>query len=320
MTGLLTPTTYTVDAWDPSYGVAVGDELDGRESSARLDLGVEVPPGQWRPVTPEPGVPLPSSLLFLDGVRRIDARLWVHGSDPQPTPGLVASLAAGLVCCDGDAHVIDVRVDRSLYSAAESAPDLRTAHATYTARRTKTGLEALQAGVQQRLSELEAELAVAWREQGGEDDLLVVDGPLRGRTHLARTVGYVKTHHAAYLEPAQAQVVAALAAGQRSPVFVMGTSWERHSWYVRLPGTVETPWSAVVRLECSPDLPISDVVTLADITTTMLPELASTPHKDPRAPQNLVPIGGLERQLRHRLGDAALLYRSLRGSLRRGPA
>lgn len=318
MTGLLTPTTYTVDAWDPSYGVAVGDELDGRESSARLDLGIEVPADQWKPVSPERGVSLPASLLFLDGVRRIDARLWVHGSDPQPTPGLVASLAAGLVCCDGAAHIVDVKVDRSLYSAAESADDLRTAHAHYTARRTKAGLEALQLGVQQRLSELEAELSVAWREQGTKDDLLVVDGPLRGRTHLARTVGYVKTHHAAYLPQAQAQVVTELAAGQRSPVFVMGTSWERHSWYVRLPGSAETPWSAVVRLECSPDLSISEVVTLADVTTTVLPELASTPHKDPRAPQNLVPIGGLERQLKHRLGDAGLLYRSLRGALRRG--
>jgi hypothetical protein len=317
VTGLLTPTTYTVDAWDPSYGVAVGDELDGRESSARLDLDIELPRDQWRPVSPERGVSLPASLLFLDGVRRIDARLWVHGSDPQPTPGLVASLAAGLVCCDGAAHVIDVKVDRSLYSAAESADDLRTAHALYTARRTKAGLEALQLGVQQRLSELEAELAVAWRERGTKDDLLVVDGPLRGRTHLARTVGYVKTHHAAYLPQAQAQVVTELAAGQRSPVFVMGTSWERHSWYVRLPGSAETPWSAVVRLECSPDLSISEVVTLADVTATVLPELASTPHKDPRAPQNLVPIGGLERQLKHRLGDAALLYRSLRGALRR---
>jgi hypothetical protein len=320
VTGLLTPTTYTVDAWDPSYGVAVGDELDGRESSARLDLDIEVPAGQWRAMTPDAGVSLPSSLLFLDGVRRIDARLWVHGVDPQPTPGLVASLAAGLVCCDGTAHVIDVKVDRSLYSAAESATDLRTAHATYTARRTKGGMEALQSGVQQRLSELEAELAAQWREQqGGEDDLLVVDGPLRGRTHLARTVGYVKTHHAAYLPRPQAQVVTELAAGQRSPVFVMGTSWERRSWYVRLPGSTETPWSAIVRLECSPDLSISDVVTLADITTTVLPPLASTPHKDPRAPQNLVPIGGLERQLRHRLGDAALLYRSLRGALRNVP-
>jgi hypothetical protein len=44
----------------------------------------------------------------------------------------------------------------------------------------------------------------------------------------------------------------------------------------------------------------------------LLPPLASSAHKDPRAPQNLVPIGGLERELRRRLGDQQLLYRSLR--------
>ena len=53
---------------------------------------------------------------------------------------------------------------------------------------------------------------------------------------------------------------------------------------------------------------------LADLTARLLPPLASTPHKDPRAPQNLVPIGGLERELRHRLGDQQLLYRALRAA------
>lgn len=315
MTAVAASTTYTIDPWDPSYGVAVGDELDGRESTARLDLDIEIPAAQWQPITPDRGVCLPSSVLFLDGVRRIDARLWVHGDEPAPAPGLVASLAAGLVCCDGAATVLDVRVDRSLYSSVENATDLHTPHARYTARRTGAGLEKLLLGVQGRLAELEAELATAWRSTATTDDLLVVDGPLRGRTHLARTVGYVKTHHAAYLPEAQARVVAELAAGQRSPVFSMGTSWQRHSWYVRLPGDSRAPWSAVVRLECSPDLPTADAVALADITAALLPSLASAPHKDPRAPQNLVPIGGLERQLRHRLGDAALLYRSLRAAL-----
>jgi hypothetical protein len=318
VTALLTPTSYTIDPWDPSYGVAVGDEMDGRESSAKINLDVELPAADWRPIPPGRDVVLPSSVLFLDGVRRIDARLWVHGTDPQPAPGLVASLAAGLVCCDGAARVTDVRVDRSLYTAAEDAGDLRTSHATYTFRPAKAGMDALSLAVQQRLSELEAELAASWREDSGiEDDLLVVDGPLRGRTHLARTVGYVKTHQAPYLKAPQAQIVASLGPGERTPVFAMGTSWQRHSWYLRLTGGSSAPWSAVVRLECSADLPVDEVVALADITTTLLPPLASTPHKDSRAPQNLIPIGGLERQLRHRLGDAALLYRSLRGALLR---
>ena len=52
-------------------------------------------------------------------------------------------------------------------------------------------------------------------------------------------------------------------------------------------------------------------VALASVTSAVLPRFASEPHKDTRAPQNLYPIGGLERELRHRLGDQALLFRSL---------
>jgi hypothetical protein len=51
-----------------------------------------------------------------------------------------------------------------------------------------------------------------------------------------------------------------------------------------------------------------------------LPRFASVPYKDPRAPQNLVPIAGLERRLRSLLGDARLLQRSLaRAAAVRGP-
>jgi hypothetical protein len=317
MTGVLSPASYTVDPWDPSYGIAVGDEMDGKESAAKLDLDVEMPAARWRPLTPERSAALPSAVLFLDGVRRIDARVWVHGDEAQPTPGIVASLAAGLVCCDGAASVVGMQLDRSLYTAAPNATDLKTRHATYRFRPTRAGLDELSLGVQRRLAEIEVELAGAWRRQTSElDDLLVCDGPLRGRTNLARTVGYVKTHQTSYLPEEQMRVVGALGSGQRSPVFTMGTSWQRRSWYLRLPGASRSPWSAIVRLECSADLPAADSVALADLTARVLPPLASVPHKDPRAPQNLVPIGGLERQLRHRLGDVNVLYRSLRSALR----
>ena len=42
---------------------------------------------------------------------------------------------------------------------------------------------------------------------------------------------------------------------------------------------------------------------IADRTAALLPVVGSEPHIDPRAPQNLVPIGALERELRHRMGD-----------------
>jgi hypothetical protein len=312
--------SFTVDPWDPGYGQAFADEQDEpgglSESSAELDLALEVPADDWRPIDPDPAPPLPPTVLFLDGVRRIDARVWVHGGDSQPVAGIAASLAAGLVVCDGAARVADVRVERGLFTAAGDAGDLITRAGRYVARAAEgPGLDKLSLALQQQLSHAEVQLAVAFRSaHAGGDDLLIVDGPLRGRAHLDRTVGYIKTHHASYLPGRQAAVVGALRPGQRTPAFAMGTSWQRSSWYVQLPSTDGVPWSGVVRLECSADLPAEDVTRLADLTARLLPPLASVPHKDPRAPQNLVPIGGLERQLKHRLGDERLLYRALRSA------
>ena len=45
--------------------------------------------------------------------------------------------------------------------------------------------------------------------------------------------------------------------------------------------------------------------------------VASEAHLDPRAPQNLVPIAALEKELRHRMGDPRLTYRALRGAVMR---
>ena len=310
-------TVFTVDPWDPSYGQAAGDELAALDdSTAALDLELELPVAGWRPLDPVAGVTPPGVVLFLDGVRRIDARVWVHGGGGQPATGIATSLAAGVVACDGAARVVDVTVERGLFTAAPATGDITTRAAVYPARRAKgPGFDQLSLAMQQRLADIEVELALAVRasRQAG-DDLLVVDGPLRGRARLPFTVGYVKTHHASYLPDAQATVVGALRPGQRTPAFAMGTTWRRTSWYLQLPGSGGAPWAGVVRIECSPDLAPREVTELADLTARILPPLASAPHKDPRAPQNLVPIGGLERELRRRLGDQQLLYRALRAA------
>ena len=311
--------SFSVDPWDPSYGMAYGDEMGGeslQESTAELVLDLELPPAEWRPLTAAGGLPVPGTILFLDGVRRIDARVWVHGSDPQPLPGIAASCAAGLVCLNGCARISDVIVSRGLFTAAADAADIDSRHAVYVARKAPgPGLDKLTLALQQHLSDTEVQLALLFRKENPDaNDLLFVDGPLRGRTHLDRTIGFIKTHHTTYLPPEQAAVVSELGEGQRTPAFTMGTSWRRSTWYLRLPGPSSAPWSGVVRLECSADLPVPEVTRLADLSATVLPPLASTPHKDPRAPQNLVPIGGLERELRRRLGDQQLLYRSLRAA------
>jgi len=310
---------FSVDPWDPGYGMAYSDEMsgeNGRESAAELDLDLELPASAWRPLTADARHPVPATILFLDGVRRIDARVWVHGQGPQPAPGIAASYAAGLVCLTGTARIGDVIVSRGLFTAADGVADIDSRHAVYLARKAAgPGLEQLSLALQQHLSDAEVQLALAFRKTSRDgDDLLFVDGPLRGRTHLDRTIGFIKTHHTSYLPPAQAAVVGELASGQRTPAFTMGTSWRRNSWYLRLPGPAAVPWSGVVRLECSAGLPRDEVIRLAELSALVLPPLASSPHKDPRAPQNLVPIGGLERELRRRLGDQQLLYRALRAA------
>ena len=325
MTTIAPAVSFSVDPWDPGYGMAFGEEMDGdalQESSAELNLDLELPADQWRPLTPATGLTIPATVLFLDGVRRIDARIWVHGPDPQPAPGIAASFAAGLVCCNGSARITDVAVERGLFTAAPDAADINSRHASYPARLAAgPGMDKLSLALQQRLSDAEVQLALLFRAANPDaDDLLFVDGPLRGRTHLDRTIGYIKTHHTAYLPPEQAALVSALEPGQRTPAFTMGTSWRRNSWYLKLPGSSGAPWSGVVRLECSADLPVPEVKRLADLSARILPPLASSPHKDPRAPQNLVPIGGLERELRRRLGDQQLLYRSLRAASSRNGA
>jgi hypothetical protein len=301
--------------------MAFGEELTGdplHESSAELNLDLELPADSWRPMTAEESHPVPGTVLFLDGVRRIDARVWVHGGDQQPSPGIAATYAAGLVCLDGSARISDVVVERGLFTAAADAAGIESRHANYRAfKAAGPGMDQLSLALQRRLSDNEVQLALLFRKEHPDaDDLLFVDGPLRGRTHLDRTIGYIKTHHTTYLPPEQAAVVSALGPGQRTPAFTMGTSWRRSTWYLRLPGSLGAPWSGVVRLECSADLPVREVIRLADLSAVLLPPLASSAHKDPRAPQNLVPIGGLERELRRRLGDQQLLYRSLRSAAR----
>ena len=124
-----------VEAWDPSYGSPVEGEAMA-ESTAEVNLGVEVDPGEWAPRRPPPGVEPPAVVVFVDGVRRVDARVWVRADDDPngvaAEPGLCASWAAGAVRCEpGGARLGAVELGRGLFSASRHATDLVTPHGTY---------------------------------------------------------------------------------------------------------------------------------------------------------------------------------------------
>jgi hypothetical protein len=349
--------SFSVDGWDPSYGASL--ELEGQleESTATIDASVELPPDRWRPIDPDTTGPLPDALLFVDGVRRVEAQVWIDGAalpadldtgevlPGEPTAALCASYAAGVVCCcAAGAHLVASERRRGLFSVAAHASDILTRAGGYKAHHVRIKragapvMAALSQSLQHRLAEVEVDVAKAARDAadtiitgnagitgstapGGHprestSDLLIVDGPLKDRQHLPRALGYIKSHHATYLPPELNAVVGALTPGQRTPAFHMGTSWDRHSWYLRLPGPKGAPWSGVVRIECPATLPAAEVIRLAGLSQRCLGRFASAAYKDSRAPQNLYPIAGLERELRRRLGDPRLLYRALREASR----
>ena len=325
------PMRFSVDGWDPAYGASLELEEELAESTASATVDVELPAGQWRAIDAMTDVVLPAAMLFVDGVRRIEARVWIDEDSPDggrptdATAALCASYAAGVVCCSGQqAHLVLAEMRRGLFSVATHASDISTTAGRYQAHYVGAGapgvplMARLSQALQRRLAEIELITAAAARsavhDHGvpGDDDLLVIDGPLRGRQNLPRTLGYIKSHRSTYLPAELNALVGRLTPGQRTPVFLMGTTWDRHSWYLRLPGAPGAPWAGVVRIECAAGLPHPEVIRLANLSQACLGKFASAPYKDSRAPQNLYPIGGLERELRHRLGDPRLLYRALR--------
>lgn len=295
---------FTVAQWSPEYGLPVDPDLE--DASARVEVGIEVGAGQWRGLSPDCD-PL-EDVLFVDGVRRVDANLWIDQPDGRPGLGLAATYAAGAVRSNGHASLVDATVERGIFTAAPGAESVATRCGVYAVRATSGQTpEELWLGIQQRMGELEG--AVAASQQGV--GLVVVDGPLSHRRHVAQAVGYVKREHVEYLPAELWDVKYGLAVGRRTPLFLTGGGWSRYSWYLRL-AQGQGPAEGLVRCEVAADLDTAAAVRVADLVTATLPRFASAPHKDPRAPENLYPIGGLERELRRRLGDPNLMFRALR--------
>ncbi len=304
---------FTVETWDPAYGSPVRDhDLD--RSTQSVDVDVEYLAADWRPHTPDAGDQALDTVTFVDGVRRIDARLWITDTDGRSRPGVCASVAAGAVrCLPGRAELTNVVVERGLYTAASDAASILPpvgAVGSYELRPVHDDSdESLYLGVHRHMTAVEVALADELDDAG----LIVFDGPL-GHRDGADSVGYVKTHHVDYLGPSEQSVIGRLGIGQRTPLFRIDGQWSVWSWYLRLPAPITHGMSGIVRLELPGLGDAETAADRADAVSAALPRYASERHKDPRAPQNLYPISGLERQLRRRLGDARLLERALRRS------
>lgn len=232
---------FAVDGWGIDYGTAL--DVDGLSTSkGQITADIEIAPDDWSPVDPDPTITTPDAVLFVDGVRRIDARIWID--DDTETSALAsvascASYAAGVLCCCANgAHVVAAEVRRGVFTTVGSTADILMKAGCYRVQHVTRNentplLVTLSSAVQQQLAETEIEVATAARSDSDdhspiEDDLLVVDGPLHNRTHLDRTIGYVKSHQSEYLPADLNGMVSKLAVGQRTPVFHIGSDWDRY--------------------------------------------------------------------------------------------
>ncbi len=294
---------FTVENWDSDYGSPASPDMD--DGSENVDVSVERQPERWEPILPDSAAA--TDILFVDGVRRVDASLWIDQPPDFPGFGLAATYAAGAVRSNGHAVLESALVERGLFTAAP-ALDVDTRVGTYQVKATKgTTPEELWLGIQQRMGDLEERAA----RDVGEADLVVVDGPLSHHREVKNAVGYVKTQKVQYLPMELRGVLTSLLPGFRTPLFLTTTSWSRYSWYLRL-ANHSGPAGGLVRCEIDGNTDVVTAARVANRVSATLPRFASERHKDPRAPQNLYPIGGLERELKHRLGDRELAVRALR--------
>ena len=294
--------------------IAYDSLVEASPSDMEGEIEDDVELAEWRPLTPEPLAALPT-LAFVDGVERRERRISAEG-EGLPIAGLLASYAAGAVWPGRSPAFRHIFVQRRAILADGARPEtLRlSAHNTCVdyepASSPDPDFEGLEAALRTFRANLESQVVRALIVDGC--DLVIVDGRLPPNLD-SRVVGLIKTPHVLpSVVTKHYGLLAGLRAGERSPVFVRRRSDRAfYSWFVclRTPSAMDIALSGLALLEM--DTPKRDALRVADQTTALLPRYASEPYQDPRAPQNLLPVALLERELRHRLGDPDLIARLL---------
>lgn len=309
-------------------------------------IDVETP--RWAAIAPRPVPAALHTVYVVDGKRRMESRIFVEDDHGEAGLGGFGAYVVGAVnlCPHGtrQATLEAVRASRVL----AHAPGLRVDPFRLSPRDPHTGqlqYQPVQADsadplaplnkLQQLMLAAEQELShgLASRVPDDEQDdhevlttLTIQDGTLRSKNLGGAVVGCVKTMQTQYLPPDRASLLSALKPGERTPILHMSYSngpYTRFIWYVRLCEAefYQHPMSGVMRLEMyapeESDFLPPIVREVAGVSGTLLCRLASHQHKDPRAPQNLIPTAALEQAMSRAMGSAELVTRRLRAHIAR---
>ncbi len=322
---------------------------------AGLVYDAETP--RWAAVARKPVPQRLKRVLTIDGKPRMEARLLIEEQGGQLSVAGFGAYVVGAVnlCPHGtrQAELLGVRARRVLaYSDDAGSP---VSAARFSPRNPHTGaldyqphsfrgsqLEGPKSAVQHLMlsgeQALAAELASALPIDDTDADalaetLVLQDGPVRIGTAGSAVVGCVKTLHTDYLGADRIGLLSELKPGERTPVlrFAVGDNGltpahsreQRFTWYVRLCEApfYQHPLAGVMRLEMhapeDTDFVPRAVQDIANLSGSLLCRLASQPHKDARAPQNLIPTAALEQAMERAMGSLELVTRRIRSHLAR---
>jgi hypothetical protein len=315
-----------MDPWATEYGSTVQTDAEDEENPPDVDVNLEIPALEWGPIDPKP-VARPASIAFVDGTQRIEANITLE-EEGETFFGVMATLAIGAVrSVPGGMTFERPLVHRTLalgdgerlFSAfgGDAVQPVRISGGLANldfipSPSEKPGMEGVRDAIDSKRRDLETQFGQGLVARG--ESLVVMDGPLRlFPTPLTDMVGFMKTMHRQYLPPECRMVPGQLQARQRTPLFLIPGRVSRYSWYLRLaaPRVIDHSLAGVVRLETVVEIGVDRARELADLTALYLPDYASPRERDPRAPQNLLPIGGLETRLRHEMGDHAWVRRAI---------
>ncbi len=311
--------TLRIDPWDPRQGISLEAFQELREPPASVDTDIEAVPWSPRATTAPLVVPLCG---FVDGVRRIDLFLFLEEGAAM-APALAGSWATGAAWASIPPRIDPVKVGRSLIVGGDlKADDIVTTIGETTLHYRSMpvpGLSPLDPvqGLQNTMRKAEADLAADIIEQG-EAELVILDGPLTYYSAEGPVVGLIKRQTKVYLPRDRIEILSRLGMAERTPLFTLTKQrLARYSWYARIGGrrVIDGTMTDIVRLELPIEIGLESAIQIADLVTAILPRFASELGRDPRAPRNLYPVGRLEADLRHRLGNQELVRRSLESSL-----
>src|SRR5262245_60318378 len=219
----MTQVRLRLDPWPGDYDSAL--QIEEFEQTPTAEIEMEVETTSWTAISHQER-DRPLRIAFIDGVRRIDARVLGEGRPSQPVYGMFGSLAAGAVEIEANrAFVKEVALRRYLILGSNESADsavFKVGYSTVTFEPYSVFDSAPTApmlALQNLMRSEEANLAEKLESSGA---CVFADGPLNyfsGLKH--QTLGVIKRLYQPYIPGPQFALLSQLQPGERTPVFAI---------------------------------------------------------------------------------------------------